>query len=233
MKILYISNSTIPSRTANSIHVIKMCHAFADNGHEVILLAPDKKKSYEKKVKDIYEYYGVKKNFTIKKLWYPNIKGGAFFYTLAIFFYLIINKNFNLVYGRFIYGCYIASLLKNETIYESHAPIYEETKYGLRFLSIAPGPIYTDGAFSRLDPSGKFTEVAKEKLPLGRLGEKEELANLVTYLTSDYNKWMTGQIINLDGGEVVGNSGEFNILGGLQKDDWVKMKQMILKKSKL
>ena len=44
MKILYISNSIIPSRTANSIHVMKMCQAFADNGHEVILLAPDKKK---------------------------------------------------------------------------------------------------------------------------------------------------------------------------------------------
>ena len=74
-------------------------------------------------------------------------------------------------------------------------------------------------AFSRLDPSGKFTEVAKEKLPLRTISEKEESANLVTYLTSDYNKWMTGQIINLDGGEVVGNSGEFNMLSALQKED--------------
>ena len=39
MRILYISKSVIPSRTANSIHVMKMCEAFADNGHEVILLA--------------------------------------------------------------------------------------------------------------------------------------------------------------------------------------------------
>ena len=134
MKILYISNSIIPSRTANSIHVMKMCQAFTDNGHEVILLAPDKKKKYEKKINDIYENYAVKKKFIIKKLWCPNIKGGAFFYTLAIFFYLI-NKKFNLVYGRFIYGCYIAALLKNETIYESHAPIYEETNYGLGFFN--------------------------------------------------------------------------------------------------
>ena len=134
MKILYISNSIIPSRTANSIHVMKMCQAFADNGHELILLAPDKKKRYEKKVDNLYEHYGVKENFIIKKLWCPSIKGGAFFYTLAIFFYLIINKKFNLVYGRFIYGCYVASLLKNKVIYESHAPIYEETNYGLRFF---------------------------------------------------------------------------------------------------
>ena len=113
---------------------MKMCQAFVENGHEVILLAPDKKKKYEKKVVDIYNYYGVKKSFVIKKLWYPNIKGGALIYTLSIFFYLIINKNFDLVYGRFIYGCYVASLLRNKTIYESHAPIYEETSYGLKFF---------------------------------------------------------------------------------------------------
>ena len=50
MKILYISNSIIPSKKANSIHVMKMCQAFADNGHEVILLAPDKKIKIKKKL---------------------------------------------------------------------------------------------------------------------------------------------------------------------------------------
>ncbi len=80
MKILYISKSIIPSRTANSIHVMKMCQAFSENDHEVTLLAPDRKNEYEKKVNDIYEYYGIKKNFHIKKLGSPNIKGGVFFY---------------------------------------------------------------------------------------------------------------------------------------------------------
>ncbi len=131
MKIVYISNSTIPSKTANSIHVMKMCQAFAENGNQVTLLAPHRKKSYEKGINDIYEYYGVKKNFVIKKLWYPEIKGGALFYTFAIFFYLINNFKFNLAYGRFLYGCFVASLLRIKVIYESHAPIYEETKYGL------------------------------------------------------------------------------------------------------
>ena len=85
MKILYISNSIIPSKTANSINVMKMCQAFSENDHEVTLLAPDRKNEYEKKVNDIYEYYGIKK-FSYKKLWYPNIKGGVFFYLLSIFF---------------------------------------------------------------------------------------------------------------------------------------------------
>ena len=61
MKILYISKSVIPSRSANSIHVMKMCQAFANNGHEVVLLAPNTKYQYEKNVNDIYSYYAVKK----------------------------------------------------------------------------------------------------------------------------------------------------------------------------
>ena len=97
-------------------------------------------------------------------------------------------------------------------------------KYGLRFNSIAPGPIYTEGAFSRLDPSGEFVKNVTDILPLGRLGEKEELANLVCFITSDQMSWITGQIISLDGGETVGNSGEFNFLNKLKPNDWVNLK---------
>jgi 2,4-dienoyl-CoA reductase len=86
----------------------------------------------------------------------------------------------------------------------------EWSKYGMRFNSIALGPIYTDGAFSRLDPDGTFQEQGIENLCIKRMGEKEEVANLATYLTSDYASWMTGNIINLDGGETIWKSGEFN-----------------------
>ena len=134
MKILYISKSIIPSRAANSIHVMKMCQAFADNGHEVILLAPNIKNKFESGVQDLYDYYGVKKNFKIKKLWHPNLKGGAILYLLTIFFYLIFNKKTNLVYGRFLHGCYIAALLKNMVIYESHEPIFSKKSHRLFFF---------------------------------------------------------------------------------------------------
>lgn len=86
----------------------------------------------------------------------------------------------------------------------------EWSKYGLRFHSIALGPIYTEGAFSRLDPDGKFQQQGIENLCIKRMGEKEEVANLATYLSSDYASWMTGCIINLDGGETTWKSGEFN-----------------------
>ena len=67
--------------------------------------------------------------------------------------------------------------------------------------AVSPGPIFTEGAFSRLDPTGQFTEQAVERIPVGRLGSQEELSNLVTYLLSDYSSWMTGENINMDGGE--------------------------------
>jgi len=125
MKILYISKSIIPSRTANSIHVMKMCQALVNNGHEVTLLAPNTKKQYENNVNDIFEFYGVKKNFSIKKLWHPNSKLGALVYTFAILIFILANKKFNLVYGRFLPGCYISTFLRNEVVFETHTPIYE------------------------------------------------------------------------------------------------------------
>ncbi len=129
MRILYISKSIIPSRSANSIHVMKMCQAFSDNGHKVVLLAPKIKERYEKDIEDIYNFYGVKNNFQIKKLWHPNTKGGVLIYTLCIFLYLIFNKKFNLVYGRFLHGCYLATLLKNKVIFEIHEVIFEKKNH--------------------------------------------------------------------------------------------------------
>ena len=129
MKILYISKSTIPSRSANSIHVMKMCQAFADNGHKVTLIAPKEKKKYEKNIPDIYDYYDVKKNFDIVKLIHPSFKGGALVYLMSIFFYLLLNVRFDLVYGRFLHGVYVATLLKNKTIYETHSPIINKNDH--------------------------------------------------------------------------------------------------------
>ena len=119
MKIVYISTSIIPSRTANSIHVMKMCQAFADNGHEVILLAPDHTDQYEKNIKNSYDFYGVRRNFKIIKIAIPKIRIRSFVYTFSILKHLFFNKP-ELVYGRCLRGCYISSLTGFKTIFESH-----------------------------------------------------------------------------------------------------------------
>ncbi|KAG5454722.1 2,4-dienoyl-CoA reductase, mitochondrial [Clonorchis sinensis] len=106
----------------------------------------------------------------------------------------------------------------------------EWSRYGLRFNAIAPGPIYTKGAFSRLDPTGEFIKQLPSRIPAQRLGTPEELANLAAYLLSDYSSWLNGQVINFDGGETVALAGEFNaLLRDLSDKDWDTIEQMIRK----
>ena len=74
-------------------------------------------------------------------------------------------------------------------------------RHGIRVLGVAPGPIETEGAFSRLDPTGQFKALSIQRLPAKRLAEPEELANLVAFLCSDHAAWMTGSVVTFDGGE--------------------------------
>lgn len=105
-------------------------------------------------------------------------------------------------------------------------------KYGLRFVGIAPGPIETKGAFTRLDPSGQFKDAMIDRNPAKRLGEPEELANLATYLLSDYASWVNGEIVTLDGGEAVALAGEFNALSVVTEEQWDMMEAIIRKQNK-
>ncbi|NXD66201.1 DECR protein, partial [Eolophus roseicapillus] len=102
-------------------------------------------------------------------------------------------------------------------------------KYGMRFNVIQPGPIKTKGAFSRLDPTGSFEKKIIERIPCGRLGTIEEIANLAAYFCSDYASWVNGAVIRMDGGEYVSMAGEFNDLKTVTKEQWDMMEAMIRK----
>jgi len=104
-------------------------------------------------------------------------------------------------------------------------------KYGMRFNVIAPGPIYTEGAFSRLDPQGRMNEAGK-LLPVGRIGEIEEMANLATFMCSDFASWLSGDIVMFDGAKFPFSAGEFNKLNMYTKEDWDNMEKMIRTKAK-
>ena len=73
----------------------------------------------------------------------------------------------------------------------------EWARYGIRMNSVSPGPIHTDGAFSRLDPTGDLADQAVEVVPVGRLGQPEELANLVTFLCSDYASYVNAEVCKI------------------------------------
>lgn len=73
----------------------------------------------------------------------------------------------------------------------------ELAPYGIRVNAVAPGFIATD-MVAKL-PEDKKAEYVKQ-IPLGRLGEVEEVADVVAFLASDDASYITGQVVVIDGG---------------------------------
>ncbi|MFV8226502.1 SDR family oxidoreductase [Christiangramia aquimixticola] len=104
----------------------------------------------------------------------------------------------------------------------------EWAKYGIRSNAIAPGPFPTKGAWDRLLPGDlkeKF-DLAK-KVPLKRVGDHQELANLAAYLVSDFSAYVNGEVITIDGGEWLKGAGQFNLLEEVPDQMWDMLESMI------
>jgi NAD(P)-dependent dehydrogenase (short-subunit alcohol dehydrogenase family) len=104
----------------------------------------------------------------------------------------------------------------------------EWAKYGIRTNAIAPGPFPTKGAWDRLLPGDlaeKF-DMAK-KVPLQRVGDHQELANLAAYMISDFSAYINGEVVVIDGGEWLKGAGQFNILEAIPEELWDQLEIMI------
>jgi NAD(P)-dependent dehydrogenase (short-subunit alcohol dehydrogenase family) len=96
---------------------------------------------------------------------------------------------------------------------------------GIRMNAIAPGPIPTQGAFSRVLPRPELEVLALDRNPMHRFGTKEELADLAAFLVSDGSSYINGEVIRMDGGEFLQGAGEFSTLGrALTDKDWESLK---------
>lgn len=96
---------------------------------------------------------------------------------------------------------------------------------GIRMNAIAPGPIPTQGAFSRVLPRPDLEALALDRNPMHRFGTTEELANLAAFLISDGSAYINGEVIRMDGGEFLQGAGEFSTLGrALSEKDWASLK---------
>jgi NAD(P)-dependent dehydrogenase (short-subunit alcohol dehydrogenase family) len=87
-------------------------------------------------------------------------------------------------------------------------------KYGIRCNAIAPGPFPTPGAFERLFPQ-ELKQLGidpLQRIPLGRVGSHQELANLAAYLVSDYAAYVNGEVVTIDGGEWLSGAGQFSMM---------------------
>ena len=103
----------------------------------------------------------------------------------------------------------------------------EWAKYGIRSNAIAPGPFPTEGAWSRLLP-GEMAEKfdPAKSIPLKRVGEHHELANLAAYLMSPYAGYINGEVVTIDGGEWLQGAGEFNHLEQVTPEMWDMLEKM-------
>jgi len=100
-------------------------------------------------------------------------------------------------------------------------------KYGIRNNAIAPGPFPTKGAWDRLlpgDMAKKFD--VKNRVPLKRVGDHQELANLAAFLMSDFSGYINGEVITIDGGEWLQGAGQFNGLEAVTPEMWDMLEMM-------
>jgi NAD(P)-dependent dehydrogenase (short-subunit alcohol dehydrogenase family) len=103
--------------------------------------------------------------------------------------------------------------------------------YGIRCNAIAPGPFPTKGAWDRLLPGDLAKKFDfKNRVPLKRVGEHQELANLAAYLISDFSGYVNGEVITIDGGEWLQGAGQFNGLEAVTPDMWDILEKMIRSK---
>ena len=100
----------------------------------------------------------------------------------------------------------------------------EWAAYKIRVNAIAPGPVPTEGAFSRLMPDPSIEEMARNRIPLKRFGTPREIADAAVFLMSDGAGYITGDCLTVDGGEWLKGAGEFSYATDFDRDN---LKQML------
>ena len=95
---------------------------------------------------------------------------------------------------------YVASKHAVEGLTKSVA--LEVAKSGIRVNAVAPGPTDT-GMLTRFTGTPQNKAALAATVPMGRLGLTEELASAIVFIASDEASYITGHILNVDGGKTV------------------------------
>ena len=107
----------------------------------------------------------------------------------------------------------------------------EWAKYGIRHVAIAPGAFPTPATRKNLFPLEGMEKALLERIPLGRTGNLEEIANLATYLISEEASFINGEVVTIDGGEWLRGAGEFSGLSVLSDEQWDMIKEISKRKT--
>lgn len=77
---------------------------------------------------------------------------------------------------------------------------------GVRVNAISPGPIGETEGMARLAPSPEATAALKGRIPLRDYGTKRDIADAALFLASDHARYVTGAVLEVDGGSVLGDA---------------------------
>ena len=120
MKIIYISDSAIPSSSPNSVHVMKMCQAFASGGHNVTLIGKNTTACFTQE-RDPHAFYAVKKNFALKIYPARAFTGAGVWYNISLLWRVLTLKA-DLIYTRSITAAFFLVLYGKPVVFEVHEP---------------------------------------------------------------------------------------------------------------
>ncbi|MEX2347525.1 MAG: glycosyltransferase family 4 protein [Balneolaceae bacterium] len=127
MKLVYLSNSTIPSRKANSIHVMKMSSAFSGVFDEVHLITADRNDP-EADPSDLFRFYSVEPSFGIHRVhWFKSMPGKYFIYAWMSA-RKAIKLGADVIYGRYLFGVYAAERMGQTVVFESHSDEFNRSR---------------------------------------------------------------------------------------------------------
>jgi glycosyltransferase involved in cell wall biosynthesis len=118
MKIAYVARNQLPAPSASSLHIMKMCEAFAQLGDDVLLIAAREPGTRVAEA-DIFAQYGVRRVFGMRRLPRYGWRGGKHLHALVA---AGMARGFraDLVHGRCVWSCLAAARLGMDTSYELH-----------------------------------------------------------------------------------------------------------------
>ena len=121
MNICYVSPSSFPTRSANSVHVINQCNALAECGKSVTLIATSQQKYFSKS--DLTEYYGIEVHEKVDLYFtrYRFIKGQNLFVAfVGVWFYFFHSNSSTKFVSRNLYFSFVLSMLRIKHLFETH-----------------------------------------------------------------------------------------------------------------
>lgn len=228
MKILYLSLAQIPSRSAHSIHIMRMCSALSANGHKVTLEVPDHGNDSSTSA-EIFSFYGVKTPFELRVRETSGSKGKSTRFLIeAIREFRRMDGE--LVYTRDVAASFWATWLSMSTILETHS-VFKSFQDKVMFQIAQNRKMLR----SHVVISNRLRDVFDNKYP--HSARKRFVAHDGADKVSDLpdigagielaGKFKVGYVGHLYGGrglELIGNLAEklpfvmFYVVGGLEQD---------------